>query len=480
MSLSRVEFALFFPAVLLLHWLLPRRTAWQNGFVLAVSYFFYWSWNPRLLPLLLIATAVDYFAALAIAKRQRPRLALAVSLAYNLGQLALFKYAGFFADSLNELFSAAGLPASLPVLKLALPLGISFWTLQKIGYILDVYSGAIEPCRSPLAFATFVAFFPQQTAGPIPRAHDLLPQFEAPRALRPDQARAGAGAFLLGFVKKAYAADYLAQYVVDPVFANPAGHTVLAHWAALLGYTAQIYCDFSGYSDMALGCGRLLGVELPQNFTHPFLSRSVRELWQRWHISLNTWLFDYIYGPLVASDGFWRGRLDLGFMLVFLASGLWHGAQWTFVSWGALNGLALIVHRRWDEHYRGLCRKDRSWVARRQTVSYQATAWFLTQGFFVLSLVPFRAPSLSAAATFARGLLSSAGTDTPNLASLNVAMIGLFLVVYHLLALPRGRMLWERFLALPPVARGVAYGIVVAYLFVFSPAGSGAFIYARF
>lgn len=390
MSLAEVEFAFFFPAVFLVYWLLPRRATWQNAVLLAASYLFYASWNPRLLPLLALSTAVDYWVARYLGRELRPgdaaakpghehgrSAALGLSLACNLGVLGYFKYAGFFAESLNALLTAIGLPGSLPVLRLALPIGISFYTVQKIGYVLDVYYGRLEPCRSGLSFATFVAFFPQLLAGPITRGGPMLPQFSAPRRLTPEAVSSGAATFLIGLVLKAYVADLLARELVDPVFAAPGEYARGAHWAALLGYAAQVFGDFAGYSLMAIGVGRLLGFELPRNFNYPFLSTSLPEFWQRWHITLNTWLFDYLYGPLVTSRSFLRGRLDLCFLLVFGVSGLWHGATWSFVLWGVWHGLGLAAHRRWDEFYRGLCRKDRAYVALRRSTGYAAGAWLL-------------------------------------------------------------------------------------------------------
>ena len=493
MSLAEIEFAFFFPALLLVYWLLPRRTNWQNALLLAASYLFYASWNPRLLTVLLLSTAVDYLVARYLARqptvaeaakqqdgRRGRRAALSLSLACNLGLLGYFKYAGFFAESLNALLGALGLPDALPVLRIALPVGISFYTLQKIGYVLDVFYGRLEPCRSALAFATFVAFFPQLLAGPITRGGPMLPQFSAPRRLTPQAVSSGASAFLLGFVLKAYVADLLARELVDPVFAAPGAYARGAHWAALLGYAAQVFGDFAGYSLMAIGVGRLLGFELPQNFNYPFLSKSLPELWQRWHITLNTWLFDYLYGPMVTSRGLLRGRLDLGFLLVFGASGLWHGATWTFVFWGVWHGLGLAAHRRWDEFYRGLCRKDRSYVVLRRSAGYAAAAWLLTQSFFLLSLVPFRAPSLAAAGSFARGLLSAPGERWPELPPVSLALCAAFLLGYHLLALSRGRGAWERFVALPGPIRGMAYGLIVVFLLLFVPKGAGTFIYAQF
>lgn len=497
MILSEIELAWFLPVVLVLHWLLPRRAAWQNAFVLVASYVFYASWNVRLLPLILIATAVDYAVGRWLGQHAAPdegepapallrrrRLALAASLAWNLGALVFFKYYGWFAESLNALLVRFGMPDSLPVLGLALPLGISYYTLQKLGYVIDVYHGRQAPTRSLLTFATFTAFFPQLIAGPISRASELLPQLEAPRRLDPDRLRAGAGAFLLGFVLKAYAAEILGRYVVNPVFAAPAEFSVLGHWMALFGYAGQVFSDFAGYSLMAIGVGRFLGVELPQNFNFPFLSKSLFEFWRRWHITLNRWLFDYIYGAIATSRGWWRGRLDLGLMLVFLASGIWHGAAATFVVWGALHGVGLIVNRRWDEWYRRQCRKDRKYVALRKSAGYAAAGWVLTQAFFLFSLIPFRAPSLSDASRFAAGLFTSAGTELPGFydfnRSFNLACVAVLLVAYHFAGLTPGQKATGFFFRLPAPVRGCVYGLVVVFLALLMPTGGGAFIYAQF
>lgn len=489
MSFSGVEFAFFFPVVFLLYWLLPRRAALQNLFLLAASYFFYVSWSPRLFVVLLGATAIDYLAALYIhenrASPSRMRLGLAASLVYNLGQLAFFKYSGFFAESLNGLLAAAGIGAELPILRILLPLGLSFYTFQKLSYILDVYHDRLPPCRSLLTFATFVAFFPQLIAGPIVRGGELLPQLEAPRRLSADLVKSGAAIFFLGFFKKAYVADYLAKYVVDPIFAHPSGFSTAGHWLALVGYAVQVFCDFSGYSEMAIGTARLLGIELPQNFNYPFLSKTLLEFWRRWHITLNTWFFDYIYGPMTTGESWLRGRLGLSFMVVFLASGLWHGARWTFIAWGAMHGVGLVIHYRYDAYYRGLCRRDRSFVALRRRPAYGAAAWLLTQTFFLLSLVPFRSDSLAKAAAFFRRLWVPQGGRllpefAPHMRSLSLAVCAAFIVAYHLLELPRGQKLVARFFALPAPLRGAAYGLIVVYLNLFVPVSSGTFIYAQF
>ncbi len=488
MSLVGVEMVFFLPAVFLVHWiLLPRHSAVQNAWLLLASLFFYASWGPRFLPVFLLSAAVDWVVGLRLGTEtndRRRRILLGISLVWNLGALAFFKYQGFFAETVNASLGAIGLPSSLPVLRIALPLGLSYVTLQKLAYVIDVYYRRIPPCRSALTFFTFVSFFPQLIAGPIPRPRQLIPQYEVARRLTPDFLARGAGAFLIGYVMKAFGANWLGPTVVDPVFADSAHFDRASHVAALLGYAAQVFFDFAGYSLLAIGAGRLLGLELPENFRRPFLSRSLLELWQRWHITLNTWLFDYIYGPLTTGRSWMRGRYQLGFVIVFLASGLWHGAQWTFVFWGLLHGLGLVMHYRWDLFYKSLCRKDRVWVARRKSTPYTLVAWALTQTFFVLTLVPFRAPSLGAAAGFFEELVRSPGPRMFQLVSMNDKVAALllmgFFLVYHAAAFPPGRRALEAFLALPAPVRGIAYGAAVVLLALFVPIGAGTFIYANF
>ncbi|MFO0646479.1 MAG: MBOAT family O-acyltransferase [Polyangiales bacterium] len=489
MSFTTLAFGLFFLATLAAHLALPRRAAWQNAHLVASGIFFYFVCNPRFVPLLVLSTAVDYALALDVDRHRhgprRAKFGLALSLAFNLGLLGYFKYAGFFASTVDDVARLLGLATPLPVPRLALPLGISFFTFQKVGYLLDVYDGRIAPCRSALRFAAFVMFFPQLTAGPIARGDELLPQLEAPRSLGPERLRRGAMRFFAGFVKKAFVADYLAQNLVDPAFADPARYGTAGLWIALAGYAAQVFCDFSGYTDMAIGCAVLLGVDLPENFNLPFLARSLLDFWRRWHITLNRWWFDYIYGRLTTGDGWFRGRLDAAFILVFLLSGLWHGPRWTFVAWGLLHGLGLVLNHQWDERYRALCRRDRAWVARRKSTAYQLTAWLLTQAFFVLSLVPFRAVTLGEAGAYARGLVTfrrglTLPVDAPRLRAVNLALCLTFVVGLHVVESEAARSLRARFAAMPAVLRGVVYGIVTAWLMLFVPVTSGTFIYANF
>lgn len=487
MSLVGVEMVFFLPLLLLLYWVLPRRAALQNALLVVASLVFYASWGPKMLPLFLLSAAIDFLVGRLLGtttETSKRRSLLALSLLWNLGTLGFYKYAGFFAASVNDVLGTMGIPSSLPVLRVALPLALSYVTLQKLAYIIDVYYRRVEPCASPLTWFTFVSFFPQLLAGPIPRARQLLPQYEAARTPRAELFASGASLFLLGYIMKAFGANWLGPILVDPVFAASASFGRAAHVVALFGYAMQVFFDFAGYSFLALGTGRLFGLELPENFRHPFLARSLPEFWQRWHITLNTWLFDYIYGPMTTGQGWMRGRFALGFVVVFLISGLWHGAKWTFVFWGLMHGLGLVAHYFWDQYYKSLCRADRVWVARRKSLPYTLAGWGLTQAFFVLSLLPFRAPTFAAAAAFARETLLAPGKASLHLPSMNDAIACLlvfsFFAVYHLAELPLGRRLVRSFFALPAPVRGVTYGAIVVLLALFVPVGLGTFIYANF
>jgi len=494
-SLVGLEFAFFFPIVFLAHWLGPRRAAWQNAVLLLASVVFYATWNLGLLGVLAAATAVSFGAGLALDAlgtpapdaapsapgRRRRKAVLVVAIVAELGLLGVFKYSGFFAESFNALLVGLGLPDALPVLRLVLPLGISYTTLIQVGYLLEVYWGRAPACRDPLAYMVFVGFFPQLIAGPIVRARVMLPQYLVPRRLTSAAVASGAGAFLLGFVMKAFVADWLSPRVVDPVFADPSSFGAATLWIALLGYATQLFCDFAGYSLMAIGTGRLFGLELPENFRYPFLSKSLAEFWRRWHISLNTWLFDYLFAPLTTGRSWFRGRAGAGFLVVFLVSGLWHGATWTYVLWGLAHGIALAGHHAYDEWYKRKCRKDRRWVAWRKATPYVLASWFVTQVFFILTLVPFRAPSIGAAADFGKGLLGLGGAEgLGQRFGLQAAACVLFFAGYHLLEVGPGPAWKARFLALPAPVRGVVYGLVLAFLLVYVPVGASTFIYAQF
>jgi len=490
MSFSSLLFLLgLLPITVLAYWALPRRAGAQNTVLLLASLLFFASWGPALVPVLLAAIGVNYGLLSALRARnassspQRAGLVLALGLTYNLGQLLLFKYLGFFASTASALATLLGGSISLPTLHWLVPVGLSFWTLQILAHLIDVAYGRRTPPAHWLDYAVFVSFFPQTLSGPISRG-DLLDQLGAPRQpLAADFARGGF-AFLLGYVMKFLVAGTLAG-LADPVFADGSSYNRSAHWLALFAYTSQVFCDFAGYSLMAQGLAALFGLHLIDNFRFPFLALNISEFWKRWHISLTQLLFDYIYTPLVTGDGWMRGRLATGLFVVLLVSGLWHGATWMFVIWGALHGLALMLAHRWDGFYRGLCRQNRVWVQRRKSRAYVLTGWALTQTWFLLSLIPFRSPTLDAALGFAKGLLVSSGGEALAIGGsiagkLNGLVCLLFVVIYHLAGTASGQRGVAYWQGVPAWGRGVCYGLVIVYLFLFKPLSEGAFLYAQF
>ena len=348
MAFNSVIYALFLPIVFLLYWyVLPRRAKWQNVFLLVASYAFYACWDWRFLGLIIFTTASTYFTARKAAATDSPRLWTAANIVINLAILFIFKYFNFFADSFAALLQSVGVNCDTVTLNLVLPVGISFYTFQAIGYSIDVTRRKVEPSDDIVGFATFIAFFPQLVAGPIERASSLLPQMAKARHFDYASAVVGMRQILWGLIKKVAVADVCARYV-DLIFSEPQfyaetfGASTLVLGAVL--FAVQIYGDFSGYSDIAIGSARLLGISLCDNFRYPYFSRSVNDFWGRWHISLTSWFRDYVYIPL---GGNRRGkyRTYLNILVVFLLSGLWHGANLTFVAWGAMWGVLYVVER---------------------------------------------------------------------------------------------------------------------------------------
>ena len=346
MVFNSLQYALFLPLVVGAYWLLKRRG--QNALLLVASYFFYAYWDYRFLVFMWFSTIVDYTVGRWLSstedERKRKRI-FAISLIVNLGILGFFKYQGFFVDSAADLLRAFGLEPNLRSLEVILPVGISFYTFHGISYTFDVYRRDLEPARDLLDFAVFISFFPQLVAGPIGRATIQLPQFANARE-KPsrDDVRSGLFLIFLGLFKKVAIADALAPFVnqaFDAPGAAGAGSLLIAVYA----FGLQIYGDFSGYSDIARGSSRLFGIELLRNFEQPFLSRNTTALWRTWHISLSSWLRDYLYVPLGGNRARTRRRVYINIMIVMLVAGLWHGAAWTFVVWGGLNGVLLVVER---------------------------------------------------------------------------------------------------------------------------------------
>jgi alginate O-acetyltransferase complex protein AlgI len=344
MIFTELRFFVFFLAVFAVYWWLPENRS-RKILLLAASYFFYGSWDYRFLSLLLASTTIDY-ALGRVLSGDRPAPSkkrwLMVSVVANLTFLGFFKYFNFFTGSAAAALGGLGIHADAPTLRVILPAGISFYTFMSMSYTIDVYKGH-KPAKSFLDFALFVAFFPHLVAGPILRASQFLPQFDDKKRWADVDARLALVTFLVGYVKKACVADNLAP-IVDRYFAHPSSFDAKAAWIAVLCYAAQIYCDFSGYTDMATGTAKLIGYDLCKNFEFPYLASSVTEFWRRWHISLSTWLRDYLYIPLGGNRS-GKTRTYVNLMLTMLLGGLWHGAAWNFVAWGGLHGAALGVER---------------------------------------------------------------------------------------------------------------------------------------
>jgi D-alanyl-lipoteichoic acid acyltransferase DltB (MBOAT superfamily) len=344
MLFNSLTFVIFFACVLGIYWMLNRQQ--QNLFLLLASNLFYGWWDYRFLSLIWISTLIDYLVALRIAASQTPRARrgyLIVSLASNLGILATFKYANFFLDSLREATSVFGWELSVPMLSIVLPVGISFYTFQTLSYTIDVYRGEMKPTQSFLDFSLFVAYFPQLVAGPIERAAVLLPQISSDRTLTRGQLEEAAWLILSGYYLKLVLADNLEPFT-SQVFTQPSEVAGLQVVLGVYAAAFQIYGDFAGYSRIARGVSKLLGIELMRNFYRPYFAHSPSQFWRRWHISLSTWLRDYLYISLGGNRGnSWQTYRNL--LITMLLGGLWHGAAWHFIAWGAFHGLLLIVHR---------------------------------------------------------------------------------------------------------------------------------------
>ena len=389
MSFVSVAFWIFFPLVLLSQRLLRAPRARQCALLIA-SYVFYGWWDWRFCALMLLMTAAAYLSARAIERHPGRRRPLIAGLAVPLGALFVFKYLGFFVDTFCAAF---GLKTG--ALRLILPVGISFYTFQSMSYTIDVWRGRLKASRDPLKFALYIAFFPQLVAGPIVRASDFLPQLDEDRRPCADGVFRGLTEFAFGLLKKAVLADNLSVFV-DAVFASVGGYASGTVALAVLAYALQIYFDFSGYSDMAAGAARCLGYDLPENFRLPYLSRSVGAFWRRWHISLSNWMRDYVYIPL-GGNRKGRARTLINLTLTMVLCGLWHGASWTFVAWGALHGAALCAQRLWSARFPARPGALRTLIATALTDLFVALTWVL-----------FRSETFAQAAAVCRRLFAGA------------------------------------------------------------------------
>lgn len=373
----------------------------QNVFLILASYTFYGCWDWRFIFLLLGLTVINFiigqYLGEFIKQRRRKRIVILATV-INIGVLGFFKYFNFFIDSAATLLSAVGLHPNLPLLQVILPVGISFYTFQIMTYTIDIYNGKLKPTKNFIDFALFVSFFPQLLAGPISRATSLLPQIATPRQITKAQVLTGLNLILLGYFKKVAIADSLAP-LVDKIFASPELMTSGQLWTGYYAYAIQVYCDFSGYTDIARGIATILGFSLAENFNAPYLSRSITEVWRRWHISLSTWLRDYLFIPLGGTrKGVIRSCINL--MITFLLCGIWHGAAWTYVIWGLAHGFWLSCHRIVLKGKK----VDLSWPTTFRGRIVGVFKIILTFHVFSLISVIFRSSNLSNMLTYFEGL----------------------------------------------------------------------------
>ncbi|MGH2448947.1 MAG: MBOAT family O-acyltransferase [Chloroflexota bacterium] len=467
MIFPTLEFAIFFALVLPLSWILmPFPRIWKP-FMIGASYVFYGSADPHYVLLLVFATLWNQAFALLMTRQQSEKLKswlLAVALAGDLGLLGWFKYYGFFVGNVAAFTARLGLPMPLPLLQVALPIAISFFTFQAMSYVIDVRRGKAQPAKL-VDFALYLSFFPHLIAGPIVRSTELIPQFAEPRDPRKIEATRAFGLIAGGLLKKVLFADPIATQLVDPVFNSPLLHSRLDVILAIYGYAVQIYVDFSAYSDMAIGLALLLGFQFPQNFNRPYIALTLQDFWRRWHMSLSRWLRDYLY---IGLGGNRKGRAKTyrNLMLTMLLGGLWHGAAWNFVLWGGLHGCGLAGERWYDER-RGTTE-----------IRYRWLRWFITFQFVCLAWVFFRADGLDTVAALGHQIIFGGGETIVTLPVAGLIGIGLLIQFLPRAPLTEMRQLFAR---LGPIPQGIALaGVLVITSVMVTGQGVAPFIYYRF
>ncbi len=481
MLFNSFEFLLFFPLVWLIYWCLNLRL--KNLFLLAASYFFYSFWDWRFLSLILISTVVDYHAGLKIDKAddkeyskaiRQKKAWLTASVCTNLGILGFFKYCNFFIGSMEDLLSLTGVNIEMLRLNLILPVGISFYTFQTMSYTIDIYRKRMKATKNFLDFALYVAFFPQLVAGPIERAVNLLPRIQSKRVFKKQQMYEGIHLILWGLFKKVFVADNLAPYI-DRVFENPDP----SGWQVLFGgwaFAIQVYGDFSGYSDIARGCAKSLGIDLMVNFNHPYAAINPVERWKRWHISLSSWLRDYLY---ISLGGNRKGTIITyrNLLLTMLLGGLWHGAAWNFVLWGAWEGLLIVVHRVVKPAL------DKIQVVRNLVPEYARMLFKILLMFNLVSigLIIFRGQSLSHIGTMLYSLLNLKNSYSGFTIDLfmPIFQFGILLFVFEKIQHAFTKDQWDMIIQVPNYYRCVFYSAMF-YLTVFYGASAQSFIYFQF
>ena len=479
MLFPTITFAVFFLIVYTANWLvMPRFRLWK-WMIIAISYVFYGWWDWRFVLLLVVATFVNQGLGVQIARARRRRGGagaakgwLTLSVVFNLAALGYFKYFDFFAVNLDDLLHGIGLGAPLPLLRIILPVGISFLVFRVLTYTIDIYRGELAPA-STLDFGVYVAFFPYLLAGPIARARDFLPQLRTPRD--PHAVDAGRAFILIlgGLAKKMLIADYLSTHIVNPVFQSPQSYSSWETLWAIAAYSVQIYCDFSAYSDIAIGISLLLGFELPENFNAPYTARTVQDFWRRWHITLSSWLRDYLYIPL-GGNRKGRGRTYVNLIVTFLLAGLWHGAGWTFVFWGGMHGVGLAVERA-----RANVREARGLPEKGATAGARALQRLGVLVFVSIAWVFFRADSIGAAFSVLWRLIAGLG----GIGSLVTwPVVGLVALGIGIQYVPRGLIerLEDALSRIGWVGQGAVLAIALFLINTLGPQGAAEFLYFKF
>lgn len=468
MLFNSFNFFVFYIVVFCVYWSIRRHDAARILFLLAASLFFYMSWNWRYVGLMFFTITLNFFTGLGIAGTEslkRKKMLLLASVVGSLSVLVLFKYYNFFTTTTAEVFSIFGLSFQLKTLNLLLPVGISFYTFHCLSYTVDVYRNEFKPTRNFLFFALYVSFFPQLIAGPIVRGRELLPQLERPVHFDDQRTLSGLWLIFVGLFKKVCVADILAVTFVDKVFGAPHQYVGAQMLLAVYGYAIQIYCDFSGYSDIAIGVARTLGYELPVNFRTPYLAESIQDFWRRWHITLSTWLRDYLYISLGGSRSS-RWKVFRNLMITMLLGGLWHGAALNFVIWGGYHGVLLSL-----SHLLKGNKKDEISLLRK------VINIFVTFNLVCFGWILFRSPDMATFTAICRGLLNWQGHWTGlSWVSLTALAAG-FAIIFT----PKELKGWleRQYISMPTVFQGVAYSGALAVFTVFS-AQNVPFIYFQF
>lgn len=480
MLFNSLAFAIFLPIVFFVYWFVVNKSLKvQNLFLLASSLFFYSFWDWRFVFLLAFSIALDYFSGLRIfyaSSKSSKRLWLFISVVINLGLLAFLKYFNFFSDSFATVLHSFGFKPDFVILKIILPVGISFYTFHGLSYVFDIYNDKIAPTHDFIDYAVFVSFFPLLVAGPIERATHLLPQVKVARKFDYEQAKSGLKQILWGLFKKMIIADNCAHYA-DMIFNNSSAYSGATLALGALFFAFQIYGDFSGYSDIALGTARLFGIDLLRNFAFPYFSRDIAEFWRRWHISLSSWFKDYLYKPLGGSRyGKWKTVRNT--FIIFLVSGFWHGANWTFIVWGALHALFILplVLLNRNRNNVEIVAKGRLWPSFKDILNITLT--FL---LVVFAWIFFRADNLGHAFRYIAAMFSGPWLVSPQIvvSKIIVLLIGAFMIIEWLgreqqYAIANIGIKWPR------LFRWSFYALLICCLGMYMETGGTPFIYFQF